>query len=412
MTKSAPTLDRVVIINDASLARGGATGLALLEARGLKKIGIQVTYICGDAGDSSLLDQGIDVIALGERPLVAQSRVGAATGGIFRKATVQMIADWIAVNDSPGTVYHVHGWSKILSPSVFVPLRKTAARTFIHAHDFFLACPNGAYMDYQHMEPCSRVPLGLSCLATHCDKRSRAQKLWRSSRQVVLGRTFNRHADWAGIFCLHEAMHDGLVRSGVADGLIQTVRNPAVPFSGTRIDAENNERLLFVGRVEQEKGIEQLVEAATTLGIPLTVAGDGPLLESLKKQYPDVVFAGWSNRTSITEYARKARALVMPSHYPEPFGLVAAEAALSGLPVIITNRALLAEEFVERGIGLATATDSAALQAALKTIRDASPADITTMSQRAVVAKSLCHTPDGWIDKLREIFAKSLEQAG
>ena len=48
---------KVVIINDVSVARGGATALALLEARLLSERGVVVTFATGDGGDYPLFDE-------------------------------------------------------------------------------------------------------------------------------------------------------------------------------------------------------------------------------------------------------------------------------------------------------------------------------------------------------------------
>ncbi|WAJ29183.1 glycosyltransferase family 4 protein [Antarcticirhabdus aurantiaca] len=404
-------ISRIVILNDASIARGGATGLALLSIRLLRQRGFDVTYIVGDKGDNEELERlGVEVVSVGGAPLVKQNPVAAFARGAFNPAARKTVADWVRTRDTPSTVYHVHGWSKILTPSIFSALGPVAARTVIHAHDFFLACPNGAFMDYKRGEPCERVPLSASCLSTNCDKRNYAQKLWRSARKRVLDSTFPQSLPWAAVAMIHEKMAPYLVKGGVSSGRLVTVRNPAEPFSRSRIPSEANGTVFFVGRVEAEKGVVELLAAARSAGVPLAVIGDGPLRKELSKQYPDVRFHGWRNREEIAELLRSARGVVMPSRYPEPYGLVAAEASGSGLPVLVSRTAFLREEILANGLGFSfDLNDPADIAGTLRSLVDLPAEEVRAMSERGHSGEaSLSQTPDEWIDALLRLYSATL----
>jgi glycosyltransferase involved in cell wall biosynthesis len=86
----------------------------------------------------------------------------------------------------------------------------------------------------------------------------------------------------------------------------------------------------FVGRVAVEKNIEAFLE----LDLPGTklVVGDGPQLESLKRKYSDVVFAGGHKGEELAARFASADVFVFPSR-TDTFGLVMLEALASGLPV-------------------------------------------------------------------------------
>ena len=62
---------RVVIINDDSVARGGATALALLEAELLRARGVETVYATGDAAENPLFERiGAQTVGLGEKRLL------------------------------------------------------------------------------------------------------------------------------------------------------------------------------------------------------------------------------------------------------------------------------------------------------------------------------------------------------
>lgn len=403
-------MTRVVIVNDASIARGGATGLSLLQARLLKERGIDVVFAAADRGGNPELEAlGIRTYLAGSDPLMKAPPHVAATRGLYNRAVRDMLDKVIAAEDGPDTFYHVHSWSKTLTPAAFSALQAVAPRCFVHVHDFFLACPNGGFMDYQAMAPCDRIPLSISCLTTNCDKRNYAQKMWRTTRQMILHKSLPRSADWAGFLLIHPDMAPRLEASGYPAERLVALRNPATALSDARIEAEANDRILFIGRVEAEKGVEELIAAASRAAVPLTVVGDGPLREPLAAKHPEIRFTGWLDRPQMLVEARQARALAMPSRYPEPFGLVAAEASLSGLPVIVSDSALLAKEIVENRIGWSCDTRNPDSFAGL--LREVADAPAETIAAMSVAGASgtagLCNTSESWIDAQLALYQRA-----
>ena len=83
---------------------------------------------------------------------------------VFDPTVSAALRRWIDEHDTPGTVYHLHNWHKVLSPSALGSLRKVASRLVVSTHDFFLACPNGGYFNFPRQQTCNLTPLGLACL--------------------------------------------------------------------------------------------------------------------------------------------------------------------------------------------------------------------------------------------------------
>lgn len=397
-------IDRIVVINDLSIARGGGTGLALLSVRLFRQLGIPVTYICGDKGANvELAALGVETVALGGEHILTGSRSRALVTGLHNGAARTMIERWLDEHDTGRTVYHVHGWSKIMSPAIFLALSRVADRTVLHAHDFFLACPNGAFHHYPSQTPCDCRPLSLGCMASRCDKRSYAHKLWRLSRSARLRSILSQEqAPSRLILLLHEKMAPGFEKSGYPAEALHTLRNPVIPYTSERVRVEDNSEFFFIGRLEAEKGIEDAVKAAAEAGVKLTIIGDGPLKESLRQFGRNVSVLGWQSHVEIASRVRTARALLMPTRYSEPFGLVAVEASQSGIPVILSQRAYLADEMVAAGIAVACDTsNSAALASALKVLAEMPRDDIRAMSERAFGRTArLSTTPEEWRDAL------------
>lgn len=87
---------------------------------------------------------------------------------------------------------------------------------------------------------------------------------------------------------------------------------------------------LYVGRVSYEKNLEAFLK----LDLPgsKVVYGVGPLLERLRREYPDVCWRGVVPRPELVRIYSAADAFVFPSH-SETFGLVMLEAMACGTPV-------------------------------------------------------------------------------
>ena len=94
---------------------------------------------------------------------------------------------------------------------------------------------------------------------------------------------------------------------------------------------------LFVGRLNFDKGVTLAIDLTGRIGARLKVCGQGNLLSLGYDKIPDHVdFVGYVGVEERKKFMAKAKCLIMPTLYMEPFGCVAIEAMLSGTP-ILTN---------------------------------------------------------------------------
>jgi glycosyltransferase involved in cell wall biosynthesis len=117
---------------------------------------------------------------------------------------------------------------------------------------------------------------------------------------------------------------------------------------------EGKRRILFVGRFDRQKGVDLLTEAVAELGdaVFAFLVGDSVLGDGVALSLPANARAtGWLSAPELTAYYASADVLVVPSRW-EGFGLIAAEAMRSGLPVIATRVGGLAEIVEHRVTGL------------------------------------------------------------
>lgn len=138
--------------------------------------------------------------------------------------------------------------------------------------------------------------------------------------------------------------------------LAEAARQSGIPDRSSHLPSRY---FLYVGRLVEEKGVFDLVEAYARLGpevrsqIGLVFAGDGAEHEALAKRAlritPGAIqFLGFVHREQLPELYALADGFVFPTH-SDPWGLVVNEAMACSLPIIVTNVAGCALDLVQDG---------------------------------------------------------------
>ncbi|MCJ2188603.1 glycosyltransferase family 4 protein [Novosphingobium beihaiensis] len=393
-------LERAVLFHDFSEALGGASYLVQVLIAQLRARGIPVTFFAGDDG-ANFHRRDVEFIPLHGKPLLARSAPGALTLGLCNPRGFLAVRDWIRRNDTPGTVYHLHGWSKILTPSVFGALRPVQERLILHGHDYFNCCPNGAFFDYASERDCTLEPLSRACLRSQCDKSSYAQKIWRAGREGLRRGLAGGVAQASRMLLIHPGQAGPFAAGQWAPEQLFAVRNPVVAPCAERVRAERNRGIVFIGRISVEKGADLAARAAAMAGVPITFVGDGSEVERIRALNPDALFLGRQDRAGVARALSQARLAVMPSRWAEPFGLVALEAIGSGVPAIVSNRALVAGEIAEAGFGVSADTSDIAAFAQVMADLHADDARVAAMSLAGSASyRTLCNSEENWAGEI------------
>ncbi len=111
--------------------------------------------------------------------------------------------------------------------------------------------------------------------------------------------------------------------------------------------ADNEKIILFLGRLVYEKGVQHLIAAMPKIlanyhDAKLVIAGKGGMMDELREQVNHlniankVYFTGYLNGKQVNKMYKAADISVFPSTY-EPFGIVALEAMLAGVPTVVSD---------------------------------------------------------------------------
>jgi glycosyltransferase involved in cell wall biosynthesis len=125
------------------------------------------------------------------------------------------------------------------------------------------------------------------------------------------------------------------VRDRIRDvwGLESELIHPPVEIDDIEVSTRDDGFLLVVSRVFAYRRLDLLVDAATKLGRPTVVVGDGPELQDLRRRAgPTVEFLGFQGRGAVRDLLQRCHAYVVPGD--EAFGIAPVEAMAAGKPVI------------------------------------------------------------------------------
>jgi len=144
-------------------------------------------------------------------------------------------------------------------------------------------------------------------------------------------RWFHKHS--GKVLTTTETMKRDLLAHKFDDNIVSWTRgvDREIFNPSHRHDNINGKYLLCVSRVSKEKNLEEFFKLDYP-GYYKIMVGDGPMLETYKKQYPDVIFTGFKTGKPLAQYYANAEVFVFPSKW-ETFGIVMIEAMACGTPV-------------------------------------------------------------------------------
>ncbi len=253
-------------------------------------------------------------------------------------------------------VVHLHN---VVNPAVleWAAGRRAAVLT-VQDHRFF--CPGRGKWTLAG-EVCSRPLTREACASCFEDAAYFREVHSLTERRLAAARRL-------AITVLSRYMREELVAAGVPPSRVHVVPpfvSPSAPLGAPH----GAPCVLFVGRLVEAKGVRDAVAAwrQSGVGLPLVFAGTGPLrgeLEALAAGGEAVEVLGWVDRSRLPALYARARAVVMPSRWQEPFGIAGLEALAHGVPVVAWESGGVGEW--HPGPGLVRWGDVPALAAALR----------------------------------------------
>lgn len=314
------------------------------------------------------------------------------------------------------SVMHVHNTLPLVSPAAYYAARAEGVAVVQTLHNYRLICPSATlYRDGRRCEDCVGKAVPWPGVVHACYRDSHA-----ASAGVAALLTAHRAAGtWNRAIDIYIALTDGM-RLKLVDGGLPGERVRVKPNFVQRdpgVGSRNGGYMLFVGRLEEIKGVHSLLRAWRILGdqIPLKVVGDGALCDVVRRaahEQPRIEWLGQQGRERVQELMRNAYALIFPSVWYEPFSLVVLEALAAGVPVIGSNLGSVASVVQHERTGLHFgAGDEQALAAAVARAWS-EPEAMAVMARHARQEYEKKYTPEANYQALIDIYAQASARRG
>ncbi|HKK54438.1 MAG TPA: glycosyltransferase [Patescibacteria group bacterium] len=250
------------------------------------------------------------------------------------------------VEDFKPDVIHAHNIYHHISPSILSVAKKKNIPVILHLQDYKIISPN--YNIYSHGKNHWDYCGGrfYRCLFNKCFKNSYIQSFLVSLEYFVhhyLINIYNKNVDVfiapslfmkekASMFSV-EAEKIAVINNHIQDNEISNEAQPKGDY------------WLYFGRLAVEKGIQDLISALNKIddNSKLKIAGDGPYKKELEdlilklKLNDRVEFLGKKQKQELKEIIKKAKAVIIPSIWPENFPFALLETIAMGKPAIIAN---------------------------------------------------------------------------
>ncbi|MCL7464664.1 glycosyltransferase [Phaeovulum sp. NW3] len=245
-------------------------------------------------------------------------------------------------------VAHVHCIYHHLTPAVFADLAAARVPVVLTAHDLKLACP--AYKMMNAGGLCERCKSGslVNVVRQRCIKGSAAASAIVAA-EAWLHRLLGSYDHVAHVVAPSRFYRDKLIDWGFPADRISHIPNFTRPLAPRHAGAHDG-NILYFGRLSEEKGLFTLIKAAARAGVPVDIAGSGPIEGALRAAAAQtgapIRFLGRLGGAALWARVGRARAVVLPSEWYEnaPMSVLEAYqlhrpvigAAIGGIPELVT----------------------------------------------------------------------------
>jgi glycosyltransferase involved in cell wall biosynthesis len=271
------------------------------------------------------------------------------------------------IDDIKPDIAHLHLIDHHISPSILPELKAAGIPIVQTIHEYKRICPNYRLYIDRTSETCTRC---LSGNYLHCVRQKCLKDSYAASALVTTAMYLHR---WSKVWetnvdlslCNSDFVKEMMVRGGVPESQLVTLPL-MVRLEDYEPSNEQDDYVLFAGRLAPEKGLFTLLEAMKNLPqIPLKIAGEGPLKESLEQFITDhsltnVELTGFVSGSELHTLLARSRFMVFPSEWFEPSGLSIWESQALERPVIGSRIGGIPEN-IENGVnGLLSEAGNAA----------------------------------------------------
>jgi glycosyltransferase involved in cell wall biosynthesis len=249
-------------------------------------------------------------------------------------------------------IAHLHNIHHYITPAIIWRLNKANVKIVWSLHDYQIICPQSLFIS--HGAVCEKCMGGkfYQCTLNRCKRNSTGASLLASIEAYFYDRS-HVYEKVDAYLCPSEFLKRKFRQFGFQDSKLHVTN---LCYNISQVDdflnsyrrnlpdksASNEEFILYVGRIEEIKGIETLIKAVKDTPLQLKVAGTGDAMEGLKElvkreNYDNVQFLGFQDKNSVFELTIQSKFVVCPSEWYENFPFSIIESFLFSKPVVASD---------------------------------------------------------------------------
>lgn len=323
---------KVLIVHTLYNVRGGEEVIVENEANQLKQMGLEVMVenFSNDTGLKAFIK-----FALLPFNFVSYFK--------FKKT----------INRFKPDVIHLHNWNFGASPSIIIAAKNCNIPIVHSIHNYRLLCPSSTLY--------YKGDLFLNSLKSNFPWEAIKKGVYRNSvfKTFWLATTLYLHrkiGTWQSIdkYIINTEFNKKIFINsslGVTNEQIAVKPNSTLDTKSTSIK-EKGDFFLYVGRLNEEKGIKIMLSAFSNSNFELVIIGDGPLRSLVQNSAAiedNITYKGLLCNNEVKDFMMKASALIFPSIWFEGMPMTIVE-AFSVSTVVIASRLGAMESMIQDNV--------------------------------------------------------------
>ena len=310
-------------------------------------------------------------------------------------------------------IAHLNIYYGVLTSSILKELKSHNIPIVQTLHEYKLACP--VYTCYRDQTLCTQCSdfRYYHAIKNRCNSNS-IVKSTVSALESYISRALGSEQLIDQFITVSEFQRSILSGMGVPQDKMRTIHNFVDSEAFVDQSCKNKEGFLFAGRIELSKGVEDLIRLASShQNTNFVVAGDGSAMPWLKEQIAqrklsNIKIMGFLSQAELKKAISEAKACLVLSIWPEPFGLAVTESYAAGTPVVAYANGGPAELVQHGKTGfLVQPGNLGELGDAIAMLEDDSDLAIEMGSEAQKIVRNNFST-DSYYDQLMQVYKRSL----
>lgn len=293
--------------------------------------------------------------------------VKAAKSSIVSKQAVDMVKR--ILKEHHIEIAHLHNIHHYITPAIVPILHEAGVKIIWSLHDYKIICPQGEFIC--HGKICELCINGnfYHCTTHTCKRNSFGASLLATIDAYYYHKKGIYHLVDA-FLCPSEFLRGKFIQFGfdpqklivtnlcydisVIDKFIEQNKLKDISLSNS---TKGNDYLLYVGRLENVKGVKTLIEAVEGTPMTLKIVGTGEAEQAFRemvsqKGMKNVEFLGFQQKASVFNLTLNSRFVVVPSEWYENYPFSVIESFLFSKPVVGAQIGGIPELVKHEGTGL------------------------------------------------------------